>query len=176
MKVLIFLVGLTDFLGEIVYFLSYIYFEDNNSSNLYSLFSSDVVFQIVIQYILSAIILKTYFYKHHYLSIIINVISFIILLILDIINNYYYPLEVLLYYIALVFFDIENTYGKKAMIYGFLSPFNLLIFRGVYKLIFLIIFLAIFIPTIISIDNNFLGDLNVFYRNDILIAFLYFIF
>ena len=176
LKFLIFLVGLTDFLGEIVYILSYIYFEDNNSSNLYSLFSSDVVFQIVIQYILSAIILKTYFYKHHYLSIIINVISLIILSTLDIINNYYYLLKALLYYISLVFFDIENTYGKKAMIYGFLSPFNLLIFRGVYKLIFLIIFLAIFIPTIISIDNNFLGDLNVFYRNDILIAFLYFIF
>ena len=62
------------------------------------------------------------------------------------------------------------------MIYGFLSPFNLLIYRGVYKLIFLIIFLVIFIPTMISIDNNFLGDLNVFYTKDILIAFLYFIF
>ena len=49
LKVLIFLVGLTDFLREIIYFLTYIYFENNYFSNLYSLISSDVVFQIVIQ-------------------------------------------------------------------------------------------------------------------------------
>ena len=54
--------------------IDYINNEDD-SLDFDSIFSSDVVFQIVIQYILSVIILKTYFYKHHYLSIIINIIN-----------------------------------------------------------------------------------------------------
>ena len=62
------------------------------------------------------------------------------------------------------------------MIYGFLSPFNLLIYRGIYKLIFLIVFLAIFIPIEISKNNNFFGDINDFSEKETLISFSYFIF
>ena len=175
LKVFIFLVGLTDFIGVILYFLFYLD-NDNDSLNSYSLFSYDVVFQIIILYILSAIILRTYFYKHHYLSIIINVISLICLITLDFINGYFEYLEMLLISIILVAFAIENAYAKKVMIYGYLSPFNLLIFRGIYKLIFLIIFLIIFIPIEMSIDNKFLGDIKVFNGIEILLAFLYFIF
>ena len=174
LKIFTFIVGLTDFLGHIIYFFYYFYSEDD-SSDFDSLFNSDIVFQILMQYILSAIILKTYFYKHHYLSIIINAISLIILLIFDIF--YVYDLlEILIFLIPLVCFALENTYGKKAMIYGFLSPFNLLIYRGVYKLIFLIVFLATFIPIEISKNNNFFGDINDFSEKEALISFSYFIF
>ena len=81
-----FLVGLFDFLVETVYFL---YNLDNelDSSNYYSLLNSDVIFQILLQYILSIIILKEHFYKHHYLSITINAICFIILFIFDIVES-----------------------------------------------------------------------------------------
>ena len=175
LKIFIFLVGFTDFIGEILYFFLYLD-NDNDSLNTYSLFSSDVVFQIFIQYILSAIILKTYFYKHHYLSIIMNAISLICLTTLDFINGYFGFLEMLWYSFILLTFVLENTYGKKAMIYGFLSPFSLLIFRGIYKLIFLVIFQIIFIPIKMSIDNKFIGDIKVFNGIEILLAFLYFIF
>ena len=81
-----FLVGFLDFLVETFYFLNYL---DNghDSLNYDSLLNSDVIFEIIIQYILSIIILKEHFYKHHYLSITINTICFIILFIFDIVDS-----------------------------------------------------------------------------------------
>ena len=70
------------------------------------------------------------------------------LLILDIVNNYYYLLEDLLYLIALVFFILENTYGKNNDLWIFFSSLYLLIYIGFYKLIFLIIFWKIYINSI----------------------------
>ena len=174
LKILTFMVGFTDSLSKIIYFLCFYYYTVENL-DFFSLFSSEVVIRIVLQYILSVIILKTYFYKHHYLSIIINVISLISLSIFDIKYGNYSLLQSLFYIIYIVCLAFENTYGKKAMIYGFLSPFNLLITRGVYKIILLIIFLVIFIPIQISIDNNFFDDINVFSGIIILFTFLYFI-
>ena len=174
MKILTFIVGFTDSLSKIIYFLCFYYYTVENV-DFFSLFSSEVVIRIVLQYILSVIILKTYFYKHHYLSIIINVISLIILSILDILYEDYNFLKSLIYITSFVCLALENTYGKKAMIYGFLSPFNLLIYRGIYKIIFLIIFLVIFIPIQMSIDKNFFDDINAFSGIIILLTFLYFI-
>ena len=59
LKIFTLIVGLTDFFGKIFYFFYYYYYDDNLDFN--SLLSSDVISQILIQYILSAIILKTYF-------------------------------------------------------------------------------------------------------------------
>ena len=156
-----FFVGFIDFIGEALYFLYYL---DNEleSSNYYSLLNSDVIFEILLQYILSIIILKEHFYKHHYLSITINAICFIILFIFDIVSessNLYYNLLDDIYLSLIV---IENAYGKKAMIYGYISPFSLLIYKGVYKIILMIIFLIIFIPIMVTLEDNFFGDIKYF--------------
>ena len=114
------------------------------------------------QYILSIIILKEHFYRHHYLSISINAICFIILFIFDIVgevSNFYYNLLNDIYLSLLV---IENAYGKKAMIYGYISPFSLLIYKGVYKIILMSIFLIIFIPIMVTLEDNFFGDIKYF--------------
>ena len=156
-----FFVGFIDFIVEALYFLYYL---DNEleSSNYYSLLSSDVIFEILLQYILSIIILKEHFYKHHYLSISINAICFIILFIFDIVSessNLYYNLLDDIYLSLIV---IENAYGKKAMIYGYISPFSLLIYKGVYKIILMNIFLIIFIPIMVTLEDNFFGDIKYF--------------
>ena len=102
MNIYTFLVGFIDFIDEVLYFLYYL---DNEleSSNYYSLLSSDVIFEILLQYILSIIILKEHFYKHHYLSISINAICFIILYIFDIIDEEFDLLSSLLYFVYLSF-------------------------------------------------------------------------
>ena len=63
-------------------------------------------------------------------------------------------------YISLLF--IENAYGKKAMIYGYISPFSLLIYKGVYKIILTSIFLIIFIPIMVTKEDNFFNDIKYF--------------
>ena len=167
-----FLIGFIDFLSEIALFFYDMYISDG-SLDYYSLFNSDVIFEILLQYILSVIILKTHFYKHHYLSILINTISLVILFILDVIQDELNLLESLLYYLYLTFYVLENAFGKKVMIYIFLSPFSLLIYRGIYKIIFLSIFLSIYIPIMMSNDDNFLSDINKFSSKEILITFSY---
>ena len=168
-----FLVGFLDFLVETFYFLNYL---DNghDSLNYDSLLNSDVIFEIIIQYILSIIILKEHFYKHHYLSISINTICFIILFIFDIVDSDSYFFLILLYDIYLSLIVIENAYGKKAMIYGYISPFSLLILKGVYKIILMSIFLIIFIPIMVTIEDNFLADIKYFDSNKLFLIVVYF--
>ena len=156
--------------------LYFLYYLDNghDSLNYDSLLNSDVIFEIIIQYILSIIILKEHFYKHHYLSITINTICFIILFIFDIVDSDSYFFLILLYDIYLSFIAIENAYGKKAMIYGYISPFSLLILKGVYKIILMSIFLIIFIPIMVTIEDDFLADIKYFDSNKLFLIVLYF--
>jgi hypothetical protein len=153
--------------------------QDNNSWNAFSLLNCTVIFQIVFQYILSKFILKTEFYRHHYLSIVINIVLFIALFILDIYNrgNGFKPLYIVFYSFYCIFIVIENTYGKKAMIYGYISPYTLLIFKGIYKLLLLIVFSIIFIPIISHKPNYcFFNDIDDDITTPIIIVFLNFIF
>ena len=79
-----------------------------------------------------------------------------------------------LYDIYLSFIAIENAYGKKAMIYGYISPFSLLILKGVYKIILMSIFLIIFIPIMVTIEDNFLADIKYFDSNKLFLIVVYF--
>ena len=146
---------------ETFYFLNYL---DNghDSLNYDSLLNSDVIFEIIIQYILSIIILKEHFYKHHYLSISINAICFIILLLFDFLDIELEFLNVFIYDLYILFLALENAYGKKAMMYGYISPFSLLIYKGVYKIILTSIFLIIFIPIMVTKEDNFFNDIKYF--------------
>ena len=171
-----FIVGFLDCLVQIVY--CFYYMDDIFDSTSYYLFLRvNIIFQILSQYILSAIILKTHFYKHHYLSIIINAISFIILLIFDIRDEDDFEFfDSLLGLIFLTFFTLGNAYGKKAMIYGYISPFALIIYKGIYKTILITIFLVIYIPIMTSIEDNFFADINLFDSNKTILTLMNLIF
>ena len=136
------------------------------------LLNSDVIFQILLQYILSIIILKEHFYKHHYLSISINAICFIILLLFDFLDIELEFLNVFIYDLYILFLALENAYGKKAMMYGYISPFSLLIYKGVYKIILTIIFLIIFIPIMITVEKDFLADIEYFDTNKLFLIII----
>ena len=124
--------------------------------NGFNLLNCTVIFQIIVQYISSKIILKDQFYRHHYLSLIINTISFITLFILDVKHTSEFDLYLIIYFFSCFFLVLENTYGKKAMISGYISPYTLLIFKGIYKLLILIVFSIIFLPIIYkTYDESF---------------------
>ena len=157
-----FLAGLLDFLVHALYFLYYLYDDFDNYNNLDYMLGFELSFQISLQYFLSIIILKEHFYKHHYLSIIINVIICMILIVLDIIADIIEWEFEFGYLLILSLLVLENTFGKKAMIFGYISPFTLLILIGIYKNILIIIFLALYLPIMGTLNENFFNDVKEF--------------
>ena len=132
-----FLTAGLDFLVAVLIFLNDLCFKVTPFQNFDEFFNSDLVIQIVLQYLLSICILKTHFYKHHYLSIIINIIAFLILFILDIADDDFDFTLDLAYFGVLLLIVLENAYGKKAMIFGYISPYTLLLLIGILAFILL---------------------------------------
>ena len=170
-----FLAGLLDFVVNSLFFLYYSQNDYEDYNNLSYNLSFELSFQISMQYFLSIIILKEHFYKHHYLSIIINVIICFILLIIDIIEGFLELGLDLAYPIILLFLVLENAFGKKAMIFGYISPYTLLILIGIYKNILMFIFLVIYIPIMVNMNENYFVDVKEFDYVKILILLLNFV-
>ena len=81
-------------------------------------------------------------------------------------------LNVFIYDLYILFLALENAYGKKAMMYGYISPFSLLIYKEVYKIILTIIFLIIFIPIMITVEKDFLADIEYFDTNKLFLIII----
>ena len=114
--------------------------------------NSSVVFNIILQYIMSFFILKIQFYRHHYFSFILNAISFIILMTLS----------------------LEYAFGKKALENGFLSIYSLLIRKAIFNAILVIILSILLIIIKIELFPELLTILNE--SNSILLCLAYFFF
>ena len=144
----VFIISLFDLFAQISLFLFYL-IKGNNENKVQDL-SVFLTFNIISKYILSRIILKTYFYCHHYFSLVISLFILIILGILDIIkikkNEETDTLLVLLYIffktLNILFYSFENVYGKKALTTEFLSVYSLLFHKGMYEF-FIVIVLSI---------------------------------
>ena len=169
-------VALLDFAAQVLLFIFYWHKKIvmNNDANV--LLNSSVIFRIIFQYALSKFILKTNLYKHHYLSIFINTIFFFTLFILDILNNSFTWDFILAYSFANMLLVLENTYGKKAMIFGYISPYTLLIYNAIYKSCFYFAFSIIFIPIILSYENEFFSDIGSHVTRNTILVFVNIIF
>ena len=141
-----FFVGFFDFIPFILLAIFYWTTEDLDQDTYLYYLNSSVVLNILLQYVMGFLVLKTKFYRHHYFSFILNSICFLILITLDIVNkillgkygidsNYFF---VMIAY--LIFFALEYAFGKKALINGFLSIYSLLIQKAMYKTILMIAF------------------------------------
>ena len=80
------LVGTFDFASHISSLVFYIVYGKNARSVSENNLSSLLIFNTVIIYLLSRLILKTYFYRHHYFSFLLNIVCILILGTIDIIN------------------------------------------------------------------------------------------
>ena len=130
-----------DFLINIFYF-----FNDKTEVLWYYSLRVYSIFNTVMQYIVSYCILKSYFYKHHYLSLSINFFCIIIFLIIDIfkivenkITYYQYYIFIIMRLFRLACFAFGDSYSKKVIYSQFISPYSLLLFKALYETFFSII-------------------------------------
>ena len=72
-----------------------------------------------------------------------------------------------------ILYSLEDVIGKKALIDEFLSPYSLLMFKGIYELIILLIFSVPFL--FVKIDGIIIFSKMYIYINSFLKVFFYFI-
>ena len=153
------LVSIFDFLGEVSILVFYFLNDNMKVVSLYSL-RIYLIFNIMMQNITSYIVLKTYLYKHHWLSIFMNIFCILSCLIMDIImivkrsiTDFRYYIFILIRLIRISLFSFENSYTKMALDSEFLSPYSLLLFKAVSETILLGIFSIPFIFIKVKEDN-----------------------
>ena len=142
----ILIVSLFSFFSEAVYYIFYLINNNLDAVTTYSL-GIYLILNTVVIYLVSYLLLKTYFYKHHYLSLFINSICFLISLICDIITIIYlnkkavnYYINILIRIIRLILLCFLFCYSKKILNSAFLSPYSLIAFRSIYEIIYLALF------------------------------------
>ena len=142
----ILIISLFSFFSEAVYYIFYLINNNFKSVNSYSL-GIYLILNTVVIYLVSYYVLKTYFYKHHYLSLFINCICFFVSLIGDIITivnlkikeaNYY--IYILITIVRLILLCFLLCYSKKVLDSAFLSPYSIIAYRSIYETIYLILF------------------------------------
>ena len=106
------LIATLDFLKEFMFVLYYIIFP-NLDLDIYP-FSFTAIFDIILQFVFSYLILRIHFYKLQRFSLYLNIAILIIILIFD--------------------------YGKKLILYAYISIYKLLIMKGIIKLFYNAIF------------------------------------
>ena len=145
---IIIVISIIDFICQILFFgncTSKKKFNDEEKSNV--LYNPDflysfLVIDIISRYIFSSLILKTYFYNHHYLSFVLNLIGLSILFYIDIrfkIKKYtlIYILLIILQYIL---YSLEDIINKVALIDYFFTPEALLFYKGLFSFVYLSVF------------------------------------
>lgn len=114
--------------------------------------NSVLIINVFSKYILSILILHSPFYRHHYLSFAINIIFLIVLGVLDIIDIYKENLDsymihyfyIIMKIINIIFYSFEDIFAK-ILLSDSISPYILLLYRGIAVNSFAFIFSLIFI-------------------------------
>lgn len=131
-----------DFTAQFCVFLLYIFVNDDQKLEVKERFDTLCIFNILSKYLFSSLILKTRYYRHHYLSIIINIFCLILLGAFEL-NRIPFTFGIALYLLTRIFsqivYSLEDVVGKKALKEEFLSPYSLLVYKGVYETIILLI-------------------------------------
>ena len=172
-----FIVSVADLSAQYFVFIYYIFFEIGR-------IQIDVVliFNILSKYLLSRLILKTNYYKHHHLSFLINILCFVLFCLTDI-QSMYSEWDInIIYYMGIKIFcticySLEDVVGKKALIEEFLSPYAIIFYKGIYELILLIIGSIPFFFLKVNDENlfsYFIPKLNSFKK--IILVFLLMVF
>ena len=155
-------VGIFDFLSHVSSLAFYLVFGKNDRPLSENNLSSMLIFNTIVIYVASRLILKTYFYRHHYFSIILNVFCIIILLSLDIYNTIVQKKEtdssnMIFFYFAkkiltIIFYSIEDVIGKKVLLDDLMNIYSLIFYRAIVETVLLILFSIPFI--FIKITNK----------------------
>ena len=139
-----FILTICDFIAQCIVFLIFLIVNDDDKLDLNERLDTLCIFNILSKYLFSKIILKTKYYKHHYISFAINIFCLILLGSIEItqIKNKTKPLIIFIFIriSSQIIYSLEDVVGKRALIEEFLSPYSLLAYKGVYELVILLIF------------------------------------
>ena len=157
------LVGIFDFMKDFIEIINYII--SNNQDFLFYPFSFTVIFDIVLQFVCSYLLLKGNFGKLQYFSLYLNFGIYVIILIIDLCNFFLYDSferqMFILYPCHLFFYCLKYIFGKKAILYGYVSIYLLILLEGVIKL-FLLILLSLIL---FIIKKDYFEVLPFFFTN-----------
>ena len=144
---LLFIVSFFDFLSIYSNVTFSVIIKSTNYSIKKAQMNSYVLFNIIAKYLLNILILHTPVYKHHYLSLSINLLFLIGLVIYDIINiersNQYFYL--LMKIISVSLYSFEDAFAKILLTFNSISPYNLLLYRGILVNILALLYSFVFI-------------------------------
>ena len=136
------LIATFSFLKDFMFVLYYIFFPSLDY-DLYPL-SCIAMFDIILQFTFSYLILRIHFYKLQRFSLYLNIANLIIIFIFDIIDLIKYKVTegriYVIYPFFLIFFCLEYVYGKKLILYAYISIYKLLIIKGIIKIVYNAIF------------------------------------
>ena len=153
------IISIFDFLGKYSYFVFSIILTK------YKIFLKTInlngipVFNIISICILSALLLHSPFYRHHYFALIINLIFLVVLIVIDEVNifkekdwnaNFLYIVNTL----TGIFYSFENLYGKILLSFSSISPYTLIFYRGMFVSVISILFAIILIFVDIPDENG----------------------
>ena len=139
------LIALTNFLGQLGLYFFYCF-----GPNLDKYITQEdlffiIFFDILFRYIFSRILLKSYFYKHHYVSMILTFIGFIPLIIISAKNiiekgniseqKYSIIIYIALYLIRALLFSLEDVFNKIALNKLLLRPYHLMFYKSLFQII-----------------------------------------
>jgi hypothetical protein len=137
------MVAICDFIAQYIVFISYLLINSDNKVSIKDKLDFLCIINISAKYFFSMIILKTRYYKHHYLSFIINLFCLILLAAFEL-KEINYDKYVIIYLLVRISsqlcYSLENVIGKNALIKEFLSPYSLLLYKGIYETIMLLLF------------------------------------
>ena len=136
------LIAACDYLKKFIFFLYYLIFP-GEEYDTYP-FNFTVIFDIILQFVFSYLILKVHFYRLQHFSLYLNVVILIIIFALDLVEILGYKPKFkgnifIFIPIDLIFFCLEYVIGKKVILDGYVSLYIIIIMKGVIKLIFNII-------------------------------------
>ena len=169
----IFLISFTDLLAQfsiLIYFLL-----NKNSDQPYLDYL--LIFNILFQYLFCKILLKTRYYRHHFLSFIINGIS---LLILSIVTHskseFVFNGKYIIFASVMIFktscYSFGNVIGKFSLTKDYLSPFSLLMYKGIMELLLLLICSIPFFFLKLTDDNIILfKGFDFYYKNTYVLVY-----
>ena len=170
-KVYIFLVSFFELLSKCTAIIYYIIFTQDQM--YINLFSCIIPYESILLFILSYFIIKVHFYKLHYFSIILNVIVFVIILIFDLINVFYKEVfsikSYITYFICFTFDCLEYSFGKNVLLYGFISPYNLLIMKGIFNTFLIFLFSII----VLIVEKEILSEMGYFFQSTVSIILIF---
>ena len=118
-----------------------------------------LIFDIFARYFFSRLILKSYFYCHHYFAFVLNVIGLVPITIVNIdrihLNTNYYIFLIIIT-IKVILYSFEDIMNKVAFTTLYILPNTLIFFKGIAQLIyFAIISAAFFTCGLYDFKNNF---------------------